>query len=76
MVFIMSKVKAIHIADIKEIKQDPPRTSWILILEKTIGSKNTAMGVNETYPDSMVPEQMHKTEEEVKCSNYYFFRCT
>ena len=72
----MSKVKAIHIADIKEIKQDPPRTSWILISEKTVGSKNIAMRVNETYPGNMVPEHMHKTEEEVKCSNYYFFRCT
>jgi len=72
----MSKVKAIHIADSKEIKQDPPRTSWILISEKTVGLKNIAMGVNETYPGSMEQEHMHNTEEEVKCSNYYFFRCT
>jgi len=71
----MSKVKAIHIADIKRIKQDSPRTSWILISEKTVGSKNIVMSLNETYTGSMVPEYMHKTEEEVKCSNCYFFRC-
>jgi len=67
----MSKVKAIHLEDVKGIKREPPRTSWILISEKTVGSKNIAMGVNETYPGSMVPEHMHKTEKKVKCSKYY-----
>ena len=61
----MSKVKVIHIEDVKGIKREPPRTSWILISEKTVGSKNIAMGVNETYPGSMVPEHKHETEEEV-----------
>ena len=61
----MSKVKVIHLEDVKGIKREPPRTSWILISEKTVGSKNIAMGVNETYPGSMVPEYKHETEEEV-----------
>ena len=48
-----------------ERKGPPLRTSWILVSEKTVGSKNLAMGVNETDPGSMVPEHKHDTEEEV-----------
>ncbi|MCK7514030.1 MAG: cupin domain-containing protein [Desulfobacterales bacterium] len=33
--------------------------------EKTVGAKNLAMGVNETYPGGMVPEHKHDHEEEV-----------
>ena len=46
-------------------RRDPPRTSWILVSEKTVGSKNVAVGVNETEPGCMVPEHEHETEEEV-----------
>ena len=46
----MSKVKVVHIKDVKGERREPPRTSWILVSEKTVGSKNIAMGVNETYP--------------------------
>jgi mannose-6-phosphate isomerase-like protein (cupin superfamily) len=60
----MSKVKVIRVKDVKGIKKDPPRTSWILVSEKTVGSKNIAMGINETYPGSMVPEHKHDVEEE------------
>jgi putative monooxygenase len=48
-----------------ELKGPPLRTSWILVSEKTVGSKNLALGVNETPPGSMVPEHSHETEEEV-----------
>ena len=61
----MSKVKVVRIKDVKGERREPPRTSWILVSEKTVGSKNVAMGVNETYPGSMVPEHIHKNEEEV-----------
>jgi putative monooxygenase len=61
----MSKVKVVNIRDVAGERRDPPRTSWILVSEKTVGAKNLAMGVNETDPGSMVPEHMHATEEEV-----------
>ncbi|MEW6230240.1 MAG: cupin domain-containing protein, partial [Bacillota bacterium] len=50
---------------VEGIRRDPPRTSWILVSEKTVGARNLAMGVNETYPGGMVPEHVHETEEEV-----------
>ncbi|MBC7358570.1 MAG: cupin domain-containing protein [Desulfacinum sp.] len=61
----MSGVKVIHIKDVEGERRDPPRTSWILVSEKTVGAKNLAMGVNETHPGGMVPEHKHDTEEEV-----------
>lgn len=61
----MSELKVIHMKDVKPEFRDPPRRSWILVCEKTVGSKNLAMGVNETYPGSMVPEHMHESEEEI-----------
>jgi mannose-6-phosphate isomerase-like protein (cupin superfamily) len=61
----MSKTIAVNIKDVKPVKKDPPRTSWILVSEKTVGAKNLAVGVNETLPGSMVPEHEHNTEEEV-----------
>jgi mannose-6-phosphate isomerase-like protein (cupin superfamily) len=61
----MAKVKVVNIRDVPGERRDPPRTSWILVSEKTVGSKNLAMGVNETDPGSMVPEHTHDTEEEV-----------
>ena len=61
----MAKVKVVDIKNVAGERRDPPRTSWILVSEKTVGSKNLAMGVNETDPGSMVPEHKHDTEEEV-----------
>lgn len=61
----MSGLKVVNIKDVKGERRDPPRTSWILVSEKTVGSKNLAMGVNETLPGGMVPEHKHETEEEV-----------
>ena len=61
----MAKVKVVDIKNVTGERRDPPRTSWILVSEKTVGSKNVAMGVNETDPGSMVPEHKHDTEEEV-----------
>jgi mannose-6-phosphate isomerase-like protein (cupin superfamily) len=61
----MSELKVIHVKDIKGERRDPPRMSWILVSEKTVGSQNLAMGINETYPGGMVPEHKHDTEEEV-----------
>ena len=58
----------LQVVDIKNVtgeKRIPPRTSWILVSEKTVGSRNLALGVNETEPGSMVPEHMHESEEEV-----------
>jgi len=62
---IMSAVKVINIKDVKGVKRDPPRTSWLLVSGKTVGSKNLSVGVNETEPGSMVPEHKHEREEEV-----------
>ncbi len=61
----MSDVKVVKMDEIKGIKRDPPRMSWILVSEKTVGAQNLAMGVNETYPDGEVPEHKHDNEEEV-----------
>jgi len=66
----MSKVKAINIKDVEGIYKEPARTSWILVSEKTVGSQNIAMGVNETNVGSCVPEHKHEKEEEVM----YFFQ--
>jgi len=62
---VMSDVKVIHIKDVKGEKREPPRVSWILVSEKTVGSKNLAVGINETARGGMVPEHKHETEEEV-----------
>ncbi len=61
----MSSVKVVNINNIPGVRRDPPRTSWVLVSEKTVGAKNLAMGVNETEPGSMVPEHKHELEEEV-----------
>lgn len=61
----MSDVKVVHIKDVKGEKREPPRVSWILVSEKTVGSKNLAVGINETARGGMVPEHKHDTEEEV-----------
>jgi putative monooxygenase len=61
----MASTVAVHIKDVKGERRDPPRTSWILVSEKTVGAKNLAVGVNETAPGSMVPEHEHGNEEEV-----------
>lgn len=61
----MSDLKVININDVPGERRDPPRTSWILISEKTVGAKNLAMGVNETDPGGMVPDHVHEKEEEV-----------
>jgi len=61
----MGKTVAVHIKDVKGQRRDPPRTSWILVSEKTVGAKNLAVGINETAAGSMVPEHEHNTEEEV-----------
>ena len=56
---IMSELKVIHVKDVKGERRDPPRMSWILVSEKTVGAQNLAMGINETYPGGMVPEHKH-----------------
>ena len=61
----MSGLKWVDIANVEGIFREPPRTSWILVSEKTVGAKNLAMGVNETHVGGMVPEHKHETEEEV-----------
>ena len=61
----MSEVKVVHIKDVKGQKRQPPRISWILVSEKTVGAKNLAVGINETAAGGMVPEHKHETEEEV-----------
>lgn len=61
----MSSLKVIRMQNVKGERREPPRTSWILVSEKTVGAKNLAMGVNETYPGSMVPEHKHDIQEEV-----------
>ena len=61
----MPSAIAIHVKDVEAIKRDPPRTSWILVSEKTVGAKHLAVGINETLPGSMVPEHEHGAEEEV-----------
>ena len=45
--------------NVEGIYREPPRTSRILVSETTCGSKNLAMGVNETHVGGMVPEHKH-----------------
>ena len=61
----MPSATAVHIKDVKGEKRDPPRVSWVLVSEKTVGAKQVAVGINETAPGSMVPEHTHASEEEV-----------
>lgn len=61
----MSGIKVVNIKDVKGERRDPPRTSWILISERTVGAQNLAVGLNRTHPGGMVPEHKHENEEEV-----------
>lgn len=61
----MERTKVVDIKDVKGVHQDPPRTSWMLVSEQTVGAKNLSVGVNETHPGGRVPEHKHDTEEEV-----------
>lgn len=61
----MAGLKAVNIKDVEGIRRDPPRTSWILVSEKTVGSQNLAMGINRTHPGGEVPLHKHEHEEEV-----------
>jgi len=38
----MSGLKWVDIANVEGIFREPPRTSWILVSEKTVGAKNLA----------------------------------
>ena len=40
----MKGVKVINIKDVEGIRRDPPRTSWILVSEKTCGAQNLCHG--------------------------------
>lgn len=61
----MSGLKWVDIAKVEGVFREPPRTSWILVSENTVGAQNLAMGVNETHVGGMVPKHKHDTEEEV-----------
>jgi putative monooxygenase len=61
----MSKLKVINLNTMEGERREPPRTSWILVSEKTVGAQNLAMGLNRTHPGGMVPEHKHDQEEEV-----------
>jgi len=52
-----------NIKNVQGERREPPRTSWILISEKTVGAKNLAMGVNKTHPGGMVPEHKHEMKK-------------
>jgi mannose-6-phosphate isomerase-like protein (cupin superfamily) len=61
----MAGLKVVNIKNVEGIYREPPRTSWILISEKTVGSQNLAMGINETHVGGCVPRHRHEKEEEV-----------
>ncbi len=61
----MSGLKVVDINKVEPDRRTPPRSSWLLVSEKTVGAQNLALGVNETDVGSMVPEHKHETEEEV-----------
>jgi putative monooxygenase len=65
----MSGLKWVDVANI-EGDDKGGRTSWILVSEKTVGSQNLGIGLNETHVGGMVPKHKHETEEEVM----YFFQ--
>lgn len=61
----MAGLKWVDINNVEGIYKEPPRTSWILISEQTVGAQNLAMGVNETHVGGQVPPHKHEKEEEV-----------
>ncbi len=61
----MSGLKWFDINNMEGEYREPPRTSWIIVSEKTCGSQNLAMGVNKTHVGGMVPPHKHEKEEEV-----------
>ncbi len=61
----MSGLKVVDINNVDGETRQPPRTSWILVSEKTVGAQNLAMGVNVTHVGGCVPEHKHEKEEEV-----------
>jgi mannose-6-phosphate isomerase-like protein (cupin superfamily) len=61
----MSKLKVVDVNELPGERREPPRTSWILVSEKTVGSQNLAMGLNKTHPGGEVPLHKHDSEEEV-----------
>lgn len=61
----MSGLKVIDIKNVKGEERIPPRISWILVSEKTVGAQNLAMGLNKTHQGGMVPDHKHDNEEEV-----------
>ena len=70
----MSELKVVNIKDVKGERRDPPRMSWILVSEKTVGAQNLAMGVNETYAGGMVPEHVTKKKKRL-CSSLQGEEC-
>jgi mannose-6-phosphate isomerase-like protein (cupin superfamily) len=60
----MSELKWVDLEKI-EGEDKGGRTSWIMVSEKTVGSQNLAVGMNETHVGGKVPQHMHNTEEEV-----------
>jgi len=51
-------------SEVKPIRRDPPRTSKILLTEKSVGSRNMSMGVNYTDVGSMIPSAIHDKQDE------------
>ncbi len=60
----MVKKITVNESEVKPIRRDPPRTSKILLTEKSVGSRNMSMGVNYTDVGSMIPSAIHDKQDE------------
>ena len=61
----MAKPKiTVNEGEVQPIRKDPPRTSKILLSEHTVGARSMSMGVNYTDVGSMIPDDVHKNQDE------------
>lgn len=60
----MLKKVTVNESEVEPIRRDPPRTSKILLTEKSVGSRSISMGVNYTDVGSMIPNATHDKQDE------------
>jgi len=60
---VLKKV-TVNESEVEPIRRDPPRTSKILLTEKSVGSRSISMGVNYTDVGSMILNATHDKQDE------------
>ena len=60
----MLKKVTVNESEVEPIRRDPPRTSKILLTEKSVSSRSISMGVNYTDVGSMIPNVTQDKQDE------------